>query len=90
MVTIRTWQANFVGDRAGLPRHANRHASTLVSCASPARQRTTLTAIRAPQFLLPSALNCARNAQRFFASSADLIPANTIFVPGIFAFGSLM
>jgi hypothetical protein len=40
--------------------------------------------------ILPWASNCLRYAHKSFASCSFLIPANTILVPGIFAFGSLM
>jgi len=40
--------------------------------------------------ILPSLSNCEIKAQRSLTSFSFLIPAKTILVPGIFAFGSLM
>ena len=43
---------------------------------------------KAGYLAFPSLSYCARNAQRSLASFSFLMPANTILVPGIFAFGS--
>src|SRR5262245_52379654 len=45
---------------------------------------------RGGYFAFPSLSKPAMYAHSAFASSSFLIPANTILVPGIFAFGSLM
>src|SRR3954453_16092219 len=60
-------------------------------CSAPRREE--LRAALRPghgYLVLPSLSYCARNAQRSLASCSFLMPANTILVPGILAFGSLM
>jgi len=54
------------------------------------RSRPSRTPYGYLPLILPSLSNCEMKAQRSLTSFSFLIPAKTILVPGIFAFGSLM